>query len=243
MPTWVTHMMIADKVLEKFPQLDRHGFFVGNIAPDCNIQNEDWTVYTPSREKTHWMQGRRKAVSDVDTFCEEYILKRRDEISPGEEYSFLLGYYSHLITDAVFQEMILKEKRVAAVWARIKADEELMQRFEQLEEKLEFTDWYFGHYHMDQRIDNKHMLLYKTIVKLEQKETDATGIPRIGHPKYQWRNRVRFVFREEELEGIIQVVDAWGTFEQNEEPSYDILCEKKNCLYKHVLESEIIELM
>ena len=49
--------------------------------------------------------------------------------------------------------------------------------------------------------------------------------------------------REEELEGIIQVVDAWGTFEQNEEPSYDILCEKKNCLYKHVLESEIIELM
>lgn len=135
MPTWVTHMMIADKVWEKFPQLDRHGFYVGNIAPDCNIQNENWTVYTPSREKTHWMQGRRKAVSDVDIFCEEYILKRKDNISSGEEYSFLLGYYSHLITDAVFQEMILREKRVAAVWRRIKEDEELRQRFKQLEEK------------------------------------------------------------------------------------------------------------
>ena len=119
----------------------------------------------------------------------------------------------------------------------------LTEYFEQLEEKLEFTDWYFGHYHMDQRIDNKHMLLYKSIVKLEQEATDAEGIPCIGQPKYQLRNRVRFMFRDEELEGIIRIVDAWGTFEQNEEPSYDILCEKKNCLYKHVLESEIIELM
>lgn len=133
MPTWVTHMMIADKVLEKLPQLDRRGFCVGNIAPDCNIQNEDWTVYTPSREKTHWMQGRRKSISDVDVFCEEYIVKRREEISEGEEYSFLLGYYSHLITDAFFQKVIREEKRVAAVWARIRANEELMQRLKELE--------------------------------------------------------------------------------------------------------------
>ena len=133
MPTWVTHMMIADKVLEKLPQLDRRGFCVGNIAPDCNIQNEDWTVYTPSREKTHWMQGSRKSISDVDAFCEEYIINRREEISEGEEYSFLLGYYSHLITDAFFQEVIREEKRVAAVWARIKANEGLMQRLKELE--------------------------------------------------------------------------------------------------------------
>ncbi len=123
------------------------------------------------------------------------------------------------------------------------APDVLTEYFEQLEEKLEFTDWYFGHYHMDQRIDDKHILLYKTVVKLEQKETDATGIPCIGHPKYQWRNRVRFVFEDWELEGIIQVVDAWGTIEQDEEPSYDILCEEENCVYQHVLESEIIELV
>lgn len=133
MPTWVTHMMIADKVLERLPQLDRRGFCVGNIAPDCNIQNEDWTVYTPSREKTHWMQGRRKSISDVDAFCEEYIVKRREKISEGEEYGFLLGYYSHLITDAFFQEVIREEKRVAAVWERIRADEELIQCLKELE--------------------------------------------------------------------------------------------------------------
>lgn len=61
MATWVTHLMIADKVLEKISGLDRHGFCVGNIAPDCNVENEDWTSYTPSRAVTHRMSGERKA--------------------------------------------------------------------------------------------------------------------------------------------------------------------------------------
>ena len=59
MATWVTHLMIADSVLQHIPSLDRRGFCVGNIAPDCNVENEDWTAFTPSREVTHWMQGER----------------------------------------------------------------------------------------------------------------------------------------------------------------------------------------
>lgn len=125
MATWITHLMIADGVLERIPNLDRHGFCVGNIAPDCNVENEDWTAFTPSREVTHWMQGERKKASDCDAFCDEYILKRKDQIKSAEEYAFLLGYYSHLITDAAFQAMIRDEDRVRAVWMRIKADEKL----------------------------------------------------------------------------------------------------------------------
>ena len=125
MATWITHLMIADGVLESIPNLDRHGFCVGNIAPDCNVENEDWTSFTPSREVTHWMQGERKKASDCDAFCDEYISKRKDQIKSAEEYAFLLGYYSHLITDAAFQAMIRDEDRVRAVWIRIKADEEL----------------------------------------------------------------------------------------------------------------------
>jgi hypothetical protein len=125
MATWITHLMIADGVLERIPSLDRHGFCVGNIAPDCNVENEDWTDFTPSREVTHWMQGERKKASDCDAFCHEYILNRKDTISSAEEYAFLLGYYCHLITDAAFQAMIRDEDRVRAVWMRINADEEL----------------------------------------------------------------------------------------------------------------------
>lgn len=125
MASWVSHCMIADGVLKVFPDLCRHEFCVGNIAPDCNVENEDWTRFTPSREVTHWMQGERKKVSDCDAFCEKYILMRKDKIQSTEEYSFLLGYYAHLITDAAFQAMIRNEDRLKAVWMRIKSDEEL----------------------------------------------------------------------------------------------------------------------
>ena len=122
MATWVTHLMIADGVLKHFPNLDRRGFRVGNIAPDCNVENEDWTAFTPPREVTHWMQGERKKAADCDAFCEKYITSRRSEIKTSEEYAFLLGYYAHLITDAAFQAMIRDEDRVKAAWDRIKAD-------------------------------------------------------------------------------------------------------------------------
>lgn len=120
MATWVTHLMIADRVLEIVPKLDRRGFCVGNIAPDCNVENEDWTAFVPSREITHWMSGERKASSDCERFYQEYIYNRKHEINSEEEKSFLLGYYAHLLADAEFQRYIREPERVAASWKRIK---------------------------------------------------------------------------------------------------------------------------
>lgn len=128
MATWITHMMVADSVMQKLPWLDRRGFCVGNIAPDCNIENEDWTSFTPSREVTHWMSGDKKIGTDAERFLSEYVLKRFSEISSIEEYSFLLGYYSHLVADAEFQKMIRDPERVAEVWKRIDADPEVSAR-------------------------------------------------------------------------------------------------------------------
>jgi predicted acetyltransferase len=45
MATWITHLMIADGVLERISNLNKRGFCVGNIAPDCNVENEDWTAF------------------------------------------------------------------------------------------------------------------------------------------------------------------------------------------------------
>lgn len=134
MATWVTHLMVADGVLKQFPNLDKRGFCVGNIAPDCNVENADWTAFTPPREVTHWMQGERKVAADCDAFCKEHIIKRRADIKTAEQYAFLLGYYSHLITDAAFQAMIRNENRVKAAWMRIKADDELCKSSAGMEE-------------------------------------------------------------------------------------------------------------
>ncbi len=120
MATWVTHLMIADKVLENIPELDRHYFCVGNIAPDCNVENEDWTQFVPSREITHWMSAERKNSADCERFYSEYITGRKDEIGSTQEMSFLLGYYAHLVVDAEFQRFIRDNARVASSWKRIK---------------------------------------------------------------------------------------------------------------------------
>ena len=135
MAEWVSHLMVADKVMEALPWLKRHEFCVGNIAPDCNIPNEDWTAFTPSRETTHWMkEGKRKTADDCKRFYEEYIVKRIEDIGTAEEMSFLLGYYAHLITDAEHQRTIRDTARVAAAWERAKAIPELREKSAGMEE-------------------------------------------------------------------------------------------------------------
>ena len=85
MAEWVTHIWVADEVLKQLPQLDRHGFCVGNIAPDCNLPNEEGTDFIPSRQVTHWMNGNRKTADDCIEFYNKYVLSRIDEIKAKEE--------------------------------------------------------------------------------------------------------------------------------------------------------------
>ncbi len=62
-------------------------------------------------------------------------------------------------------------------------------------------------------------------------------------PRYNLNDIVAFEYYGKRLSGKISVVDAFGTFEQHEEPSYDILVddESSRTLYKHVRESWIKE--
>ena len=62
----------------------------------------------------------------------------------------------------------------------------------------------------------------------------------LGKPIYKHRDCVRFLFNGKILEGLIGIVDSYGTMEQKEEPSYDIEVGEEVVLYKHILESEII---
>jgi len=72
----------------------------------------------------------------------------------------------------------------------------------------------------------------------------------MNKPKYKEYDRVKFklIYKDKEyvLTGFIAIVDTCGTFEQNEEPSYDILVDSfidtnRICLVKHIGESSIIE--
>ena len=62
----------------------------------------------------------------------------------------------------------------------------------------------------------------------------------LGNPKYTEGDIVKFEFNDEIKEGAVYIVDEYGTFFNDSDVSYDILVEKENALYKHLIEHSII---
>lgn len=61
----------------------------------------------------------------------------------------------------------------------------------------------------------------------------------LGRPKFKRDDKVCFEWNGILKTGSIFIVDAYGTFFQADEPSYDVMVEADNCLYKHLLESAV----
>lgn len=142
MANWITHTLIADELLRRFPFLDRRAFVVGNIAPDCNVENADWSGFTPPREVTHFMLGEKKTSADLPGFRARYIDAR--PLAPAEERAFLLGYYSHLAADVLFMRFIRDESRLQNCFARVKAQPDLHRAVVGLPETLDTLKAVFG---------------------------------------------------------------------------------------------------
>lgn len=142
MATWITHARIADDLLNGPFSFDPRGFYVGSIAPDCNIENADWTAFTPSREVTHWMSGKSKLTADYEKFYRLHI--RDKQTTSEEERAFLWGYYAHLITDVAFQSFVRDERRVEMVFERIKAVPSLYRAIRSFPETYDALKSVFG---------------------------------------------------------------------------------------------------
>lgn len=69
----------------------------------------------------------------------------------------------------------------------------------------------------------------------------------LGNPKFKREQMVTFSFENNgetiSHDGVIYIVDANGTFDQTDEPSYDIevLLDGQVVLFKHVPESQVTE--
>ena len=61
-------------------------------------------------------------------------------------------------------------------------------------------------------------------------------------PKYALGQTVVFKSGHGVKKGKIVVLDARGTFEQKDEPSYDILVGEETIVYKHILETKIVKI-
>ncbi len=130
MATWGLHIRIAEKVLLKNKDLDTESFLVGNIGPDCGVPNEDRSAFSPPTEISHWKTGINKRINPDEFFCK--YLER--EFYDNKEKSFLLGYYSHLLTDVEFSHFFMSKKENDVNYKKLEEDKSFIWTIKK--------DWY-----------------------------------------------------------------------------------------------------
>ncbi|MFD3158759.1 zinc dependent phospholipase C family protein (plasmid) [Haloimpatiens sp. FM7330] len=108
MATWITHLRIAENILNLGFKFDEKAFVVGNIGPDSGVPNEDWSNFDPPKKVTHW-QGEDHKIKAVE-FWDKY-LNNADIKNDIETYSFYMGYYVHLLTDIEWSKLFNKKKQ------------------------------------------------------------------------------------------------------------------------------------
>lgn len=98
-----------------------------------------------------------------DWFSQE--MPNIDELEYGlknlEKYNFKVDYIlSHCASNEI--EEILGRKSPKLI-----KDNHICDYFSMLEQKVEYKHWYFGHYHQDINIDNKHTCIYNEKIKMD----------------------------------------------------------------------------
>jgi hypothetical protein len=127
MATWIAHLRIAEILLQKLPILDEVSFLYGNLAPDSGLPNEDWTLYDPPKEVTHFLTEGHGEEDVRDLIFYRQYLQNKNLSRQTSEYSFRLGYFVHLLADqfwwkkigitmeAINQELFTSHSRVDAI--------------------------------------------------------------------------------------------------------------------------------
>jgi hypothetical protein len=59
----------------------------------------------------------------------------------------------------------------------------------------------------------------------------------LGKPKFNLNDVVSFSLCGKKKQGIIYIIDKYGTFFDKSDVSYDIFVEEENMLYKHINEN------
>ena len=106
MGTWISHLRIAERLLDHFPALDEVTFTFGNLSPDSGVPNADWTEFDPPKEVTHFLRkgGGEDAIHDL-VYYRQY-LAGIDPDADIQLYSFRLGYFFHLICDILWARRV-----------------------------------------------------------------------------------------------------------------------------------------
>jgi len=166
MGTWISHLRVAEQVFARIPGLDEVAFTYGNLAPDSGIPNQDWSAFTPPKEVTHFLshgegEGR---IRDLE-FYRYYLAPLQSGDDPAN-YSFMLGYFCHLLSDNLWSRRIGGPTKRA--YAELFADRAAAW------EKIK-TDWYG----LDQRYvrDHPNSSFWRILMRTPNPPTHVSFIP------------------------------------------------------------------
>jgi hypothetical protein len=109
MATWITHLRIAENLIEQVSGLEAGAFAIGNIAPDSGIPDEKWENFTPDPSITHFKASPVSIYPIADlNFYRSYLAPLQEQPVNSAVFSLRLGYFFHLVTDNLWGEIIGK---------------------------------------------------------------------------------------------------------------------------------------
>lgn len=129
MATWGVHIRIAEAILNAHSSLDEKYFLVGNVGQDCGQPNEDWSEFFPPKSVSHWIN--EDNFIEAEKFYKKYLNKG---IEDNKLYSFLLGYYVHLLIDIEWIGIMDEKKKTDNNYKKLEKDEKFIWTIKE--------DWY-----------------------------------------------------------------------------------------------------
>ena len=154
MATWIAHLRVAEKLLESIHNLDVPSFLVGNIGPDSGVPNEDWSQFTPPKVISHWENGSGEI--DAEDFKNKYLINASKY--SNKEWSFYLGYYTHLLSDIEWGTLYKMKKNDPLYSENLNKDPKFIWVIKE--------DWY-GQDHLYLR-DNKDSVFFREFIKIKE---------------------------------------------------------------------------
>lgn len=104
MATWIAHLRIAENLISLIEPLDKEYFVIGSIAPDYNIPESVKENLEGVPEDSHFraLSENTKEIGDL-VFFKKYIGSLNHSDDDLMRFSFLLGYFVHLVTDNLWE--------------------------------------------------------------------------------------------------------------------------------------------
>lgn len=145
--------------------IDGETFFTFGGASSHDIQGG-----ILNRDDLDFATNRRKAIESGLPFRINHESWWKEELPSATEmqeglYNLIKCNYKvdYVITHCCSTSM---QRILEGYLERTLVPDTLTDYFQDLEEKLEYKHWFFGHYHLDIDIDDRHTLLYYSIIPL-----------------------------------------------------------------------------